>query len=259
MTRAARQSPERLKPIAPRIASYNSDQKIREKILQLLPPENSPWESVTVISSPSLQIVSPLGIYTTEEREKEFLYTLIYPGTKLYSLSLEATELCIRFPDDPLPFYLAVLGEDMQLVRSEAIRTPCIDYNGSRIETLVLRRERLDEYMLLYLYPVNLKVEQQKPFTRLYGCSIELLVAYTRIKHLLTKTAHRGDYVEKLFNQLIAALVCLERLEQRRHRRIYHYVSVIVEKTVDIVNLAGYTNPRLLSALTRNTLLQIRW
>gem|GEM_PF-2672275 len=250
MTRVAKQSSKWSKPIEPRIASYSSDQKIREKILWLLPPENSPWESVTVISSPLLQIISPLGIYTTKRGEKEFLYTIVYPGTKLYNLALEATELCIKFPSDPLPFYLAVLGEDIQLLSSKAIRTPCIDYSGSRIEALVARREQVDNYIQLYLHPVYLEVDYQRPFTRLYGCSIEFLVAYSRIKYWLSKTTLEMDRIENLFNQLKASLLCLKRLERRQHRKIYHYVNVIIRRVTNLVYSTGYTNSQLVDILT---------
>ena len=138
-------------------------------------------ESVTVLRlSDSSILVTPLGIYI----DNRILYANVYPGTRLSQKAPEAYEACILFPFDVKPFYYSLnIGKRIETRRAQYIPTPCPKYDGIVVEAVITARAKKGDKLRLALTPLASYIRgEPKPYSREYGCSIELLIALSRIK-----------------------------------------------------------------------------
>lgn len=166
-------------------------------------------ESVTVIrSSDSSIMVTPLGIY----RDNHILYADIYPGTRLYEKALEALEACILFPFSIEPFYYSMgIGDVIRFSPAASISAPCPAYNGLVVEAVVVSRARRKGRLRLRLEPITSYVRgTPKPYSRDYGCSIELLIALSRLRFWARNIRPIDcNIVTKLFDTAVQSFDCI--------------------------------------------------
>lgn len=109
----------------------------------------------------------------------------LYPGTRIYSLGYSVYEVCLAQPYNPLSYYNAVLKHRVSLTPAKAIRAPCPEAEGPRVEAVVSARyTAASNTIVLVLEPIL--VEEGSgwyTYARSLGCSIELLIAFTRLRH----------------------------------------------------------------------------
>jgi len=163
--------------MAPRIASNSSPSS---SVIPFI-PEQQYAELLAVLQAPSSFIVTPLGI----KRERDHLVARLYPGTRVYSLGYSVYEVCLAQPYSPLSYYNAVLKHGVSLIPAKAIHAPCPKAEGPRIEAVISARyTAANNTIVLVLEPIL--VEEGSgwyTYTRSFGCSIELLIAFTRLRH----------------------------------------------------------------------------
>ncbi len=152
-------------------------------------------------------MVTPLGV----EPAPEGLRAVIYPGTRL-RIALEAYEACLTASSDPEAYALAVRGKAASLTRPEAIHTPCIR-GDAYIEAVVTARRRLDWGATeLILEPITYRWEEPpKPYTRLLGCTVEALIAATRIEYWSRQRPHGCTEAERQLEKALQALQSAQR------------------------------------------------
>jgi len=167
-------------------------------------------ESVTVLRLiDSSILVTPLGIYIDGEK----FYANIYPGTRLSEKAPKAYEACILFPFNVKPFYYSSLniGKNIETREPRYISTPCPNYDGILVEAVITARTRRGDKLRLELAPLASYTRgEPRPYSRDYGCSIELLIALTRIKFWASSTRPIPcNKLVKLFSIVIDSLQCI--------------------------------------------------
>lgn len=143
-------------------------------------PHDRYVELLAVLQAPGEAMVTPLGI----RREGGRLVARLYPGTRLQPLGYSVYEACLAQPYDPLSYYSAVLEHSVELEPARAVHAPCPRAEGPRVEAIVSSRERAPGgFIVLWLDPIH--VEEGGGwalYSRSLGCSIELLIALTRLR-----------------------------------------------------------------------------
>jgi len=144
-------------------------------------------------------------------RVGDLLLAAIYPGTRLSGYAADAYEACIGFTSEPASYIEAVLGGH-RLAPPAAISTPCPAWTEIRIEAVIAaRRRRSGERLVLYMQPIEVTVAgKPAPYTRALGCTIELLIAYTRTRFWSKRPAADCLEATKWYHRLMAALDCIE-------------------------------------------------
>lgn len=152
-------------------------------------------------------MVTPLGVEAT----RNGLRAIIYPGTRLHA-ALDAYEACLTASSDPVAYVLAARGEAASLVAPEALHTPCIR-GDAYIEAVVLARRRLDWGATeLTLEPITYRWEEPpKPYTRLLGCTVEALIAATRIEYWSRRRPSGCTEAARQLDRALQALHCAQR------------------------------------------------
>jgi hypothetical protein len=172
--------------------------------------------------------ITPLGIY----RQGNTIIARIFPGTRLYNDALKAYEACLVAPSTPILFYDAVLNKEIKLMRPRSISTPCPHSEGLIIEAVVEGREKQKDgkyvirFMPVYIYSASSTI---KPYSRDYGCSIELLIAFTRIKFWSTKL--RPTNCIEISRNLKKACIAFECIlhatwDEELHRRAFEVLRL---------------------------------
>lgn len=152
--------------------------------------------------------MTPLGIYVRGNT----LTARLYPGTRLREEGETFYEACISFPAVPHPFYEAILGPSPPLQPSETLHTPCIAYPGIHIEAVVAARQR-DEpgFLILHFDPIHVRIDGKAvhSYSRSYGCSIELLIALTRLRYWTRTRPPSCSIVRRLLRIALDAYNCI--------------------------------------------------
>ena len=163
-------------------------------------------ESVTVLGGLDTYI-TPLGVYY----ENGHLKARIYPGTKLHAKHALFHEACISFPFTPEPYYHAVISKHKLRLRSaKTIHTPCPAYPSLVIEAVIERRERQGEFIIVTFTPTDYYMwGAPLPYRRSLGCSIELLIALTRIAYWSSRRPVDCSIVERLYRIVEDSLNCI--------------------------------------------------
>jgi hypothetical protein len=181
-------------------------------------------ESITVLGGLDIH-VTPLGIYYN----KGLLKAKIYPGTKLHECHERYYEACIAFPFTPEPYYYSILSKERLRLRSpKSIHTPCIAYPSIVIESVIAARERKGEYIILTFIPVDHYIYGSPlPYRRSLGCSIELLIAFTRIKYWASRKPTDCSIIEKLIRIVEDSFSCILHSTWNEH---LHRLAAITAK-----------------------------
>jgi hypothetical protein len=163
-------------------------------------------ESVTVLGGLDTHI-TPLGIYY----DNGVLKARIYPGTRLHRRHELYYEACISFPFTAEPYYYAVISRDrLKLRSSKTLHTPCPDYPSLTIEAVIARRERADSYIIVTFTPTDYYMwGLPKPYRRSLGCSVELLIALTRIAYWSSHRPANCPLIERLMRIVEDSLSCI--------------------------------------------------
>lgn len=138
------------------------------------------FEFVAVIASDTT-MTAPLGLYKPASSPRPIIR--IFPGTRLSTHASEAYELCMVSPYDVAAFYDALRGV-LALHRARSLGIDCPRAEGVVVEAVVAGRRREGELVVLELEPVDTYYSGlPRPYTRLYGCTVELLIAWSRLKY----------------------------------------------------------------------------
>ncbi|ABM80798.1 DUF447 domain-containing protein [Hyperthermus butylicus] len=152
--------------------------------------------------------MTPLGIYISDDR----LAARLYPGTQLREEGETFYEACISFPVTPHPFYEAILGPPPPLQPSKSLHVPCIAYPGIHVEAVVTARHRVEPgFLIVYFDPVHVRIDGEAvhAYSRSYGCSIELLIALTRLRYWARTRPPSCHTVRKLLHVALDAYNCI--------------------------------------------------
>jgi len=170
------------------------------------------YESITVLSHPGGLDITPLGILPAGQ----VLIARLYPATQLAKKANSYYEACISFTQDPAIFYSIVEGDQrIELQPATSLHTPCVKTKGPRIESVIVRRKRwIEDGYIIYMKPVHVHVEKDiiAPYSRLLGCTVELLIAYTRVRHWSKGLGRDCDKARENYALLKNAAKCIERV-----------------------------------------------
>ncbi len=182
------------------------------------------YETLATLQTPTGLVVTPLGV----ELDGDKLKAIIYPGTRL-SAATDAYEACLTASSDPEAYALAARGKPISLKPPEAIHTPCIR-GDAYIETVVTNRRRLDWGATeLTLEPITYHWEEPpKPYTRLLGCTVEALIAATRIEYWSRQRPSGCTEAEKQLEKALQALHAAQRATRGNTEPLRPALEVVI-------------------------------
>jgi hypothetical protein len=192
------------------MASYTSSQYCTD-LGEILEPDSYNEGIATAILGGRIFSV-PLGVYF--ERSSCNLYSRFFEGTILYRAADEVYELCVSFPYDARPFFSVLSGNPQSYSTPTAIHTPCLKVEGGvQLELAVLKRVKEDDHLRVLLVPLHAKRVgySGRAYARWVGCSIELLVAYSRIKFWSSRRPPPCRLLQELLRTVRSSLSCVER------------------------------------------------
>ena len=201
-------------------------------------------ESVTVLGGHDIH-VTPLGIYVADG----LLKAKIYPGTRLRDMHEEYYEACISFPFTAEPYYEAVMfREKLRLRRAKTLHTPCPDYPSIAIEAVIARRARTGEFIILTFEPIEAYVHGSPvAYRRSLGCSIELLIALTRLQYYSSIRSHDCKFVRRLMVTVLTSYDCI--LHSTRNPTIHQYAWKAARRAANLAMSTGCISEKELENL----------
>lgn len=195
------------------------------------------YESLTVLSTPQDTYVTPLGVISTGK----LIYARIYPDTRLSEIAREAIEACVALPSKPDLFYDYFESRKLTLEDSRAIRAPCVSGSPLYIEAVIVKRRRwLGNGYMIYMEPVYVRYTGNRAcegYTRVMGCSIELLINYTRALHWSKKRPPDCTRAHAHLARVREALECIKRADLTG--RLYSRARMLAEKAETNMALYG--------------------
>lgn len=166
----------------------------------------------------------------------------MYPGTSLRRSIEEAVDACITAPREPAVYYNAIMKQNLQirLKYGEAVSSPCIDNYLLRVEAVIAERKRLpDNRLEVFFDPLLAEAGKPVPYSRLYGCLVEMLIAFTRIKVFQrTKACKR---LIDLYRVIVQGYKCVlhSSTEEEYHSMAFN----LLKQAATALMLAGCCSP----------------
>ncbi len=196
----------------------------------------------------SRKLLTALGVFRAKSK---YIGFRIYPGTRLAKAAEELVFLCLVQPRTPLPFYYAVLNKleiRPPLEPARAIPGQCVAEYTIRLEVVVKTRyRRNDGIMYIISEPVDIEVRHPITYVRAYGCSIEQLIALTRIRYYSRLSKQRPQdrchILNTLYMRIMQMLDCI--LHSTRDPIIHKYAVEAAKEADQLVALAGGVPPTL--------------
>jgi hypothetical protein len=167
------------------------------------------YETIAVLRGPGILYITPLGLAPAPHGA---LTARIYPGTRLREVAEEAYEACIGLTLEPQAYIDALTSPALLPLRpARAVSAPCPAL-PARIEAVIVARSREDETLHLLLEPVHVEAERTLPaYTRALGCTIEALVAATRVNYWSRQIPPKCGTASAQYRALKSALECASR------------------------------------------------
>ena len=99
----------------------------------------------------------------------------------------------------------------VKMQKPQYISTPCPSYDGILVESVITARTRRRDKLRLELTPLISYIRgEPTPYSRDYGCSIELLIAFSRIKFWATSIRPVPcNNLRSFFNVVITSVQCI--------------------------------------------------
>jgi len=195
--------------------------------------------AVLNIQGPS--IVTPLGI----RRNRDHLVVKLYPGTGIHELGYSVYEMCLAQPYNPLAYYAAVLEHSVELVPAKSIHTPCPRVEGPRIEAVVASRYMESSGILtLVLEPILvLGGKEWFTYSRSLGCSIELLIAFTRLRHWAKNRIIQPPCtrIRQLVYTVLSSYDCI--MHSTWNSEVHRVAATVAKSAIDHAFLTGCVAP----------------
>jgi len=180
------------------------------------------YEAVSVFRRGVSIYAAPVGVWV----EGRSLKVKLYPGTMMTRLFTEEPTVCICLPNNPIIFYEALLEHRVTCREAACSQSPCPLCCSVAMECSIEGRSNTlpASPITLTLTPLCCTLNYTPtPYTRLMGCSVELLIAATRIKYFASVRrcaetwdwCRRGAYALECIRHASRGVNTVRRLAER--------------------------------------------